>query len=228
MGILVLTASTMGAEIGIATGSAGHWTLQSSIQTDRRRGRDLLILVRQAMGEAGLQQTDLIGVVVDRGPGSFTGVRLAVTVAKTIGYALRIPVTGVSSLEAMAASAPGSEARLCVVDAGRHTCYVAKFGELKSAEKGSREMHYSPRRVKDAEVAVLGADCRCFTPEPTRLAERIPRVPWVSASPCARGVLAAGMARHESELDASSVHALVPLYLQASAPEQKLDAPHPS
>src|SRR5574342_1006942 len=48
---------------------------------------------------------DLTKIVVAEGPGSYTGVRIGVTIAKTLAWTLNIPMSGVSSLEVAAASA---------------------------------------------------------------------------------------------------------------------------
>jgi tRNA threonylcarbamoyl adenosine modification protein YeaZ len=55
-------------------------------------------LLRRAHWEIG----DVTGVAVSVGPGSFTGIRIGLALARSLGQALRIPVVGVSSLEAMA------------------------------------------------------------------------------------------------------------------------------
>ncbi len=228
MGILVLTASTSGAEIGVATSNQGNWAITHVERTERRRGRDLLALVKRATIEAGIRRSDLRGVIVDRGPGSFTGVRLAVTVAKTLGYALSIPVTPVNSLEAMAASPASRRPTMCVVDAGRGTCYAGIYGGAKSDDASHLAVRFAPARVPDADVIRLSHEHRCLTPNPEQMVQRMPSVSWSHAAPRAEGVLAAGIGRHTETFDGSSVHALVPLYLQASAPEQKLDAPNSS
>lgn len=62
----------------------------------------LMPAVEKVLKEAGLSPEDLNKIVVARGPGSYTGVRIGVTTAKTMAWTLNIPVVGVSSLEAAA------------------------------------------------------------------------------------------------------------------------------
>ncbi|WP_100330105.1 tRNA (adenosine(37)-N6)-threonylcarbamoyltransferase complex dimerization subunit type 1 TsaB [Bacillus xiapuensis] len=55
--------------------------------------------------ECELKPADLDKIVVAKGPGSYTGVRIGVTIAKTLAWSLGIPLSGISSLAALAASA---------------------------------------------------------------------------------------------------------------------------
>jgi tRNA threonylcarbamoyladenosine biosynthesis protein TsaB len=69
---------------------------------------------------AGAAQSELTGLVVGTGPGSFTGLRMGLAAARGLAVALELPVAGVSTLAALAAGAPGA---LPVVDAGRREVF---------------------------------------------------------------------------------------------------------
>lgn len=60
--------------------------------------------IEQLMKECGLKPKELERIVVAMGPGSYTGVRIGVTIAKTLAWSLEIPIVGVSSLEIVAAN----------------------------------------------------------------------------------------------------------------------------
>ncbi|WP_453992204.1 tRNA (adenosine(37)-N6)-threonylcarbamoyltransferase complex dimerization subunit type 1 TsaB [Bacillus nitroreducens] len=60
--------------------------------------------IEQLMKECGIKPKELEKIVVAMGPGSYTGVRIGVTIAKTLAWSLQIPLVGVSSLEALAAN----------------------------------------------------------------------------------------------------------------------------
>jgi tRNA threonylcarbamoyladenosine biosynthesis protein TsaB len=83
---------------------------------------DVDVLVR----ESGVERAELTGVVVGIGPGSFTGLRLGLAAARGLALALELPVAGVSTLDALAAGAPGA---LPVVDAGRREVFTLRDGE---------------------------------------------------------------------------------------------------
>jgi tRNA threonylcarbamoyladenosine biosynthesis protein TsaB len=78
---------------------------------------DLDALIRQAGARTG----DVDALAVGIGPGSFTGVRIGLATARGLALALGVPVAGVSTLDALAAGAPGA---MPVIDARRHEVFV--------------------------------------------------------------------------------------------------------
>jgi len=100
----------------------------------RAHARRLLPLLEEALSEAGAGPGDLGAVVVGTGPGTFTGVRLGVATARALGFSLRIPVVGVSTLAALAAAAlaggesVGSQTAVVpVTDAHRGEVFAAAY-----------------------------------------------------------------------------------------------------
>jgi tRNA threonylcarbamoyladenosine biosynthesis protein TsaB len=79
----------------------------------------------ELMRAAGAEPGDLTGVVVGTGPGSFTGLRMGLATARGLALALAVPVAGVSTLDALAAGAPGA---LPVIDARRSEIFTLVAG----------------------------------------------------------------------------------------------------
>ncbi len=72
---------------------------------ERSHARLLNIFIRQAVAEAGKEFKDLDAIAVSKGPGSYTGLRIGVSTAKGLAYALEIPLLASGTLENMASGA---------------------------------------------------------------------------------------------------------------------------
>lgn len=96
----------------------------------------LTLLVKTLLQETGLSFADLHAVAVSKGPGSYTGLRIGVSVAKGFCYATDLPLIGVGTLEAMARGFAASHAEalrtdtwFCpMIDARRMEVYTAAYG----------------------------------------------------------------------------------------------------
>ena len=84
-------------------------------------------LVSEVVAESKLKFNAIDRIGVTTGPGSFTGLRVGLSFAKGLGFALDVPVLGLDSLEAIAASAPREGAGLALIDARRGQAYVRRF-----------------------------------------------------------------------------------------------------
>ncbi|MFS0674415.1 tRNA (adenosine(37)-N6)-threonylcarbamoyltransferase complex dimerization subunit type 1 TsaB [Ornithinibacillus sp. 179-J 7C1 HS] len=88
----------------------------------------LMPAIEHLMKEVNLTPKELGKVVVAKGPGSYTGVRIGLTTAKTLAWSLNIPVVGVSSLEALAYRAMFSDTLICpFFDARRGLVYTGLY-----------------------------------------------------------------------------------------------------
>lgn len=97
---------------------------------ERRQGEELLPLVERLLAHAGARRSDIDLIAFGRGPGAFTGVRVAVAVTQGLAFGLGRPVLPVSSLAALACQARrrfGSGRVLAALDARMQQVYLGAY-----------------------------------------------------------------------------------------------------
>jgi tRNA threonylcarbamoyladenosine biosynthesis protein TsaB len=92
------------------------------------RAATVLADVDALLRRGGVRESQLEGLVVGVGPGSFTGVRIGLATVRALAFALDVPVAGVSTLAALAAGAPGA---VPLVDARRQEVFTLVDGHAR-------------------------------------------------------------------------------------------------
>ena len=102
-------------------------------------GKLLLPSVENLLKQAGLRRPDYVAVGI--GPGSYTGLRIGVTVARTLAWTWECPLLGIGSLTALALEA-GWQARpvVTLVDAKQGEVYAAAYGEAGSPQEAGESV----------------------------------------------------------------------------------------
>ena len=94
----------------------------------RRHAELTLPWAGQLLAEAGISRRQLDAVAISRGPGAFTGVRLAIAIAQGIALAIDRPLLALSTLQALALRAPvGQQQVLAAIDARMGEVYAGRF-----------------------------------------------------------------------------------------------------
>ena len=136
----ILSLETSTSICSVALHECGTLLALAEIKEPGAHAEKLVLLVDEVFEKAGLNFRDLDAVAVSQGPGSYTGLRIGVSTAKGIAYGLDIPLIGINTLQAMAASQPlnPGEFVVAVLDARRKEVYTQTFGdslqELSSIE----------------------------------------------------------------------------------------------
>ncbi len=124
--LLVIDTSTDQLAMGIMSRAGGVHV--SSFLATGRHGRDLVPRIGDLLREANLTVMDLGAVAVGLGPGSYTGLRIGLTAARTLAYTAGAVLLGFDSLEGWARTAPPEASFVHVVaDAQRGDVYAADF-----------------------------------------------------------------------------------------------------
>jgi len=134
MKILAIETSTYAGSIAVVVDGAilGEYYFNiGPVHTEK-----LIPSIDWLLSELGMVKSDLSGVAVSLGPGSFTSLRVGISTAKGICYSLGIPLVGVSSLKALAMNLPFASYNICpVIDARKGEVFASLFrshnGELE-------------------------------------------------------------------------------------------------
>jgi len=124
MKLLAIDTVTENCSIGLAIDDEPVLLLEAFTPA----GHSKLIhgMIRQLMERAGIRFADLAGIVVDTGPGSFTGVRIGIGVAQGLAYAANLRCVSVTSLQALAVQC-SSGLCLSAIDARMKQVYWALY-----------------------------------------------------------------------------------------------------
>jgi tRNA threonylcarbamoyladenosine biosynthesis protein TsaB len=133
----VLAFDTSGPALSAAAAESGGRGVLAWRREELARGHAerLLPMLREVLAGVGWGWADVGLVAVTRGPGSFTGLRAGVAVARALGLSLGCPVLGLGTLEVVAHAAAGAgRPLLAVLDARRGEVYAQRFAADGSAE----------------------------------------------------------------------------------------------
>jgi tRNA threonylcarbamoyladenosine biosynthesis protein TsaB len=119
------------------------------------QGRELMPRLLAAVERASRDLGQTTAVAVGIGPGSFTGLRVGMSLAKGIAFGLRIPIVGIPSLEAWLAAEP--DARAALARAGAHEAFVLVRGAASPVVAHEDDLPEAIRSEPVAAPAELAA-----------------------------------------------------------------------
>lgn len=140
--LLLLETATGFCSVALAEGEQ-----LLSIRTgteEREHAAKLMLFIQEVMVNAGKKLSEINAVIVSKGPGSYTGLRIGIAAAKGICYTLKKPLIAVDTTRAMAtqyaeenkSSLPANAVLVPVIDARRMEVYGASFSaSLEELEK---------------------------------------------------------------------------------------------
>lgn len=190
-GTVILGIETSVEHVGVALGDHRGPRASASLSSDRRHAESLAPMISFVLDQAGIEPSELTAIAVDIGPGLFTGMRVGITTAQTMAWALDIPVVPVCSLDLVAMNAviEGAIADETPVAAALD----ARRGEVYWALYRFREGSIEPMAIRAPEVcppeeaAVLLAEraesVLCAGSGFVRHDELFASVPWATCLP---------------------------------------------
>lgn len=152
-GARLVALDTTSTLLSVAVGSPGHLEAERS-RAASRSSAAIMQLLDDCLKDAGVSVDEIPAVLVLRGPGSFTGLRVGLALAQGLRQALGVAAGTVSTLETLAAVPQGSAAAvIAAVSSGRHSWIAQRF-DLGAAPVASG----SPHTATDAELLELSVD----------------------------------------------------------------------
>jgi len=198
-----------------------------SLPAEQRTAQSLASAIRDLIAETGWQPSDIELIAVTEGPGSFTGLRAGVTLAKTLGYATKASVRGVNTLAAIADQAtPRSKRVWAILDAQRQQLFSALFDNSQNSQPQESEATCICDRdtwlgrLQNGDI-VSGVG---LAPLLSQLPTDTVVSPEESWRPTALTIAKLGWEHFQID-GPSDLWKLVPNYYRKSAAEEKLQAP---
>ncbi len=179
---MLLAFDTATPLVTVALHDGERVVVELASEQPMKHGEHLAPLVAQALEDAGIVRQDLTAIAVGVGPGPFTGLRVGIVTARTLGFVLDIPVYGVCSLDVVAAEVVGTAAVpgsfLVATDARRKEVYLASY------DADGRRLE-GPVVTRPAEVAttspVAGAGPGLYPDDfPHAIAPERPSAGWLA------------------------------------------------
>ncbi len=132
--ILAVETSTLTGSVALMEGSLDGENSEEKILSEitlnvpGTHSERLMPSIDRLLREASLSIDNIQGIALALGPGSFTGLRIGVSTVKGLAYALKVPVVGVPTLDALAQNVPFALSLVCpVLDARKKEVYAALF-----------------------------------------------------------------------------------------------------
>lgn len=227
MKILAIDTST--AAMGIALLDDQKVYAEFTTNLKKNHSIRLMPVVDQLFEEVGWQPRDIGLIAVAKGPGSYTGVRIGVTTAKTLSFTLGVPLIGVSTLEALAYGSHRFSGVISpLIDARRDQAYVGLYQMIDGVWSNPEEdrIILVSDWVKiinkyNEEVLFVGDDVQAHQETLSQLGDKatFSSLAFNSSKPSIIGYLAKVMYEN-GKLD--NVFDFAPAYLQIVEAEAKL------
>ena len=179
---MLLAFDTATPSVTVALHDGTDVVVERTSEHTMKHGEQLASLIEAVLADAGAVRQDLTAVAVGVGPGPFTGLRVGLVTARTLGHVLEIPVYGVCTLDVLAVEAVDTGAVIgdfvVATDARRKEVYLASYDEEGDRIAGP-VVDRPAVLATDAQVVGEGA---LLYPEsfPTAVGPRRPSAGWLA------------------------------------------------
>ncbi|HWO78553.1 MAG TPA: tRNA (adenosine(37)-N6)-threonylcarbamoyltransferase complex dimerization subunit type 1 TsaB [Bacillus sp. (in: firmicutes)] len=198
--------------------------------TNMKKNHSIRVMpaIQRLLEDCDLSPADIDKIVVAHGPGSYTGVRIGVTIAKTLAWTLKVPLVGVSSLEVLAADHLFFPGIICpLFDARRSQVYTGLYqfenGRLTSVLEDQLLLLpdlLNELKIRNESVLFAGNDVELHRERIIDvLGEKANFAPFTHQNP--RPSVLARIGADQKGVTGDALHAFVPQYLRLAEAEAK-------
>lgn len=233
MKILAFDSSNQPLTVAVIDGE--EILTEQIINVRRNHSIQLMPAIDEALKQANLAIADIDRIVVASGPGSYTGLRIAVTIAKSLAWAQNIDLVGVSSLQVLAGNSSSDTNKLLVplFDARRKNIYTGLYardekGTLIQLESDTHMAaaewaDFLAKNYSDRQIQLIGTAAQDFYEIfSEKLGERVLVAPVSQSLPRASVLALLGR-----EAEVADTHHLIPTYLKLAEAEENWLKEHP-
>ncbi len=159
--MLTLALDTATARVAVAVGRDGRVLAELTVDGARRHAEELAPAIAEVVRESGIGLDRIRFVSVGIGPGLFTGLRVGVTTARTLGQVLGVPVVGIPSLDLVAHPWRRTDRRIvALIDARRGEVFAARWTLVGDGLERHGDYTVEPPERIAAELRAAGSPVR--------------------------------------------------------------------
>jgi tRNA threonylcarbamoyladenosine biosynthesis protein TsaB len=150
----ILCIETSTTVCSVAIGNENGLIAHKEVNAGYTHAENLHVFIDEVIKESGLNRNDIDAIAVGKGPGSYTGLRIGVSAAKGIAYALKIPLISMNTLLNLCVGAKktiqDSEIMLCpMLDARRMEVYTALYNQTFEEIVSTNALIITPESLSD-------------------------------------------------------------------------------
>lgn len=207
--MISLLIDTSNKPLSIAINEDNKCIAEINVNVKKTHSETLMKYLQDLFNYSNVNKHNIDRIIVARGPGSYTGVRIGVTVAKTLAFSLDVDLYSVSSLFVLAASRKKNGNITPIFDGRRGNVFAASYKFLDNHFEeiiSPVYISYAELITKLIETEYIGDTSEKFTDEIKGFTHTIPRISEVE--------------QFEEALEKEDMHSLVPEYLRVSEAER--------
>lgn len=184
----------------------------------------LMPAIETILHKNNLQTSDITKIIVNNGPGSYTGTRIGVTTSKTLGWALNIPVQAISALHIYANNAKQQATYISpLIDARRQAVYTALYRKEHNTLTNIENEQHTPLKQWLETLKPLKKELVIISPETDQIQAHLPKGGgWIVESTHMSAQALYDAAKQDENKELPHIHQIVPNYLRLTEAEQNL------